>query len=107
MATLNSVKNTAPTTTSPKNTAEPLKAADPSPTATSTQVDATAVVPADNTVSAKTIVSISVEPKLARQARLLAKIKGCSISSLFVDAASREIPVALKEALAAMKDEVD
>ncbi len=89
---------------------EPSKAPDAASTAVSvlaetpkTETPATV----DDPKNAKTIVSISVEPKLARQARLLAKFRGVSISSLFVDAAAKEIPVALKQALADLKDEVE
>ncbi|MFI5297514.1 MAG: hypothetical protein ACHREM_05395 [Polyangiales bacterium] len=52
-----------------------------------------------------TIVSITVSTRLAAKARLLARIRGVTISSLFTDAAAREIPVALKAALADMRDE--
>ncbi|MFI5297298.1 MAG: hypothetical protein ACHREM_04310 [Polyangiales bacterium] len=52
-----------------------------------------------------TIVSITVSTRLAAKARLLSRIRGCTISSLFTDAAAREIPVALKAALADMRDE--
>ncbi|MFI5296732.1 MAG: hypothetical protein ACHREM_01430 [Polyangiales bacterium] len=52
-----------------------------------------------------TIVSITVSTRLASKARLLARIRGVTISSLFTDAAAREIPVALKAALADMRDE--
>jgi hypothetical protein len=79
---------------------EPAKAPEPT-------LAAAVETPKAEAVDAKTIVSISVEPKLARQARLLAKIKGVSISSLFTDAATLAIPAALKTALAEMKDEVE
>jgi hypothetical protein len=52
-----------------------------------------------------TIVSITVDARLASKARLLARIRGVTISSLFTDAASREIPPALKLALADLRDE--
>jgi hypothetical protein len=99
MSTSTQKQNTLSSVPSNHKPVEPAKA--PEPTTAPVETPKTAVQ-AD-----KTIVSISVEPKLARQARLLAKIKGVSISSLFVDAASREIPPALKVALASIQDEVE
>ncbi len=55
----------------------------------------------------KTIISISVEPKIARQARLLAKIRGVPLSSLFVEAAAATIPAALKAALSSIRDDLE
>jgi hypothetical protein len=84
---------------------EPTKAPEATTAAPATVETPKAETPVD--ANAKTIVSISVEPKLARQARLLAKINGVSISSLFTDAATLAIPAALKTALAEMKEEVE
>ena len=109
MSTPNTAKNTAPPTTNNKPAVEPQKALEAASTATSAPVEAVkteAQAPVDNAAS-KVIISISVEPKLARQARLLARFQGVSISSLFTDAATLAIPVALKSALADLKEEVE
>jgi len=107
MSTPNTAKSTTPSTVNNKPAVEPVKA----PEAASTSTSATVETPktdaqGDNTAS-KVIISISVEPKLARQARLLARFNGVSISSLFTDAASHAIPIALKAALADLKEEVE
>jgi hypothetical protein len=93
-------KSTSPSNTKP--IVEPAKAADPTPTA----------APADtghvkaNSRAGKVIVSISVDERLAKQARLLAKVRGVTISSLFVQAAAYAIPQELKTALASIKDDL-
>jgi hypothetical protein len=108
MATTSTVsKNPTPSTNNVKPV-EPIKAPDATSTAPSAPVEAPKTeVQADNTASPKVIISISVEPKLARQARLLARFNGVSISSLFTDAAAASIPIALKAALSDLKDEVE
>jgi len=109
MSTTNVARNTTPSNSNSKPTVEPVKAPEAIPAAAPTAVEAPktdAAPQADNTAS-KVIISISVEPKLARQARLLARFQGCSISSLFTDAAAVAIPVALKAALADLKEEVE
>jgi hypothetical protein len=105
MSTTTHSKNTAQSAPTNHKPVEPVKALEPPTTAASATVETPKTETAVET--AKTIISISVEPKLARQARLLAKFRGVSISSLFVDAAAKEIPVALKAALADLKDEVE
>jgi hypothetical protein len=80
------------------------------PTTTTDAAKAEATATADGGVGksrSKTIISISVEPKIARQARLLAKIRGVSLSSLFVEAAAVSIPLALKAALSSIKDDLE
>ena len=104
MSTTTPSKNTSQSTPS-NHKVEPAKAPEVTPTAAPATVETPKTEAAVE--AAKTIISISVEPKLARQARLLAKIKGVSISSLFTDAATLAIPAALKTALAEMKDEVE
>ena len=106
MSTTTSKNSTTPSTVSNKSV-EPAKAPEAASTTASTAVETPKTEVQADTASAKVIVSISVEPKLARQARLLAKFNGVSISSLFVDAAAKEIPAALKIALADLKDEVE
>jgi hypothetical protein len=102
MTTTTPQKNASPSLPNNHKPVDAVKAPEPTITAVVETPKTEAAV--DN---AKTIVSISVDPKLARQARLLAKFKGVSISSLFVDAAAKEIPVALKAALASVKDELE
>ena len=101
MSTTTQKPNTSPSVPT-NHKVEPAKAPEPTTTVTVETPKAEAAVD-----TAKTIISISVEPKLARQARLLARFRGCSISSLFTDAAAREIPAALKSALADLKEEVE
>lgn len=53
----------------------------------------------------KTIISLSVPERLARQVRLLSKLEGKSISAIFLDAVAGEIPSRLKTALASIVEE--
>ena len=85
-----------------KSTVEPTKPTDVTPTAAPAEGSS---VKASGRAG-KTIISISVDDRLARQARLLAKVKAVTISSLFTDAAARTIPLELKAALSSIKDDL-
>ncbi len=109
--------NPTPTAKSPVNTnssksVEPPKASDTKPADTQpvepVQADAPAAQAAPTPAakpSDKTIISLSVPEKLARQVRLLSKLEGKSISAIFLDAVAGEIPSRLKTALASIVEE--
>lgn len=97
-------KNTSSSAT--KNVVEPAKAAADAKPAEPTKAGAP-VAPAasDGGKSVdKTIISLSVPEKLARQVRLLAKLEGVTISTLFLAAVEKDIPARLKVALANITD---
>jgi hypothetical protein len=52
----------------------------------------------------RTIISLSVSEKLARQIRLLAKLDGVTISNLVIASIEKEVPARLRVALAALTD---
>jgi hypothetical protein len=110
--------NTTPSVSSksPQNTntkpAEPPKAVDAKPVETPQASEpvqaeapqAQAPTPAAKS-SDKTIISLSVPERLARQVRLLSKLEGKSISAIFLDAVASDIPSRLKVALASIVEE--
>jgi hypothetical protein len=111
MSNITASKSASPSNSNSKP-AEPVKAADaksvesPQPVETAKADAPVEPTPPPVAKSAETtIVSITVDARLASKARLLARIRGVTISSLFTDAATREIPVALKAALADLRDE--
>jgi hypothetical protein len=64
------------------------------------------VAPSQATASTeKVIISLSVSPRLAKQVRLLSKLEGRSISSIFIDRVAAEIPGRLKAALAEITED--
>ena len=114
MATIptNTAKST-PTTNTSKPAEPPKAVVDTKPAETQAvepaQTSEAPVAQAAPTPAAKpsdkTIISLSVPEKLARQVRLLSKLEGQSISAIFLNAVASEIPARLKVALAAIVED--
>lgn len=106
----------APNNSNPKPVADPTPKvdakndADPQPTepakteSTVAPVQASDAAPTAKSAD-KTIISLSVPEKLARQVRLLSKLEGKSISAIFLDAVAGEIPSRLRVALATIVED--
>ena len=114
--TTNTAKSTA--TTNNSKQAEPAKAPEPQKAESAPQAVEpvqTSEAPAAPTQAEapksndkggeKVIISLSVSPKLAKQVRLLSKLEGRSITSIFVDAVAAEIPGRLRIALASIVED--
>ena len=98
------------TTTKPAEAVKPVDSqpvAEPvatEPVKLEVQAEPTRAAPSAKTTE-KVIISLSVPERLARQVRLLSKLEGVTISAIFLNAVSADIPARLKLALAAMIDE--
>jgi hypothetical protein len=102
-ATKNASEPTKPLETKP--VAETKAAVEPQATETHAIETQTAPTASDGGKSSeKTIISLSVPEKLARQIRLVAKLEGVTISRLVLASVEKEIPGRLKAALAALEE---
>jgi len=111
MATNTTPSKSATVTSTTKPVVEPTKPADDKAESDNKAVEPakaespTAPAASDGGKSAeKTIISLSVPEKLARQVRLLAKLEGKTISAIFLNAVEKDIPARLKAALATITD---
>jgi len=107
MSTTTQKQNTSSSLPTNNKPVESAKAPEPATTASHTESPKTEGHKEASVENPTTIISITVNEKLARQARFLARARGCSISSLFTDAASLAIPVALKAALADLQGDLE
>ena len=97
--------------TAPVQDTKPVAAPDIAPLAVELPVEptqaVTQVAPAATNGAKqdlRTIISLSVSEKLARQIRLLAKLDGVTISNLVIASIEKEVPARLRVALAALTD---
>jgi hypothetical protein len=101
-ATKNASEPTKPLETKP--VAETKAAVEPQATETHAAQAAPAETPA---ASDKTILSLSVSEKFARNVRMLAKLTGKSMSALVLAIVEPEVKAQLKVALANLRDDVE
>lgn len=105
--TTETAKNPEPTkTTAPVKEPIATTTKNPEPTATpEPSVAASAKKRAKTEDIGKRTLTVTLEPRLYKQVRLLASVEGVTITKIFVDSVSRSVPARLKIALVSIQED--